>query len=60
LASGPLSAGPPPSVFNLLFIYLLDINMNALQRETQWDSQGPGHREIVTQCRILAVGHRTR
>ena len=26
----------------------------------QWYSQGPGHRKIVTQCRILALGHRVR
>jgi len=26
----------------------------------QWYSQGPGHWEIVTQCQILAVGHRVR
>jgi len=26
----------------------------------QWDSHGPGHWEIMTQCWILVVGHRTQ
>jgi hypothetical protein len=51
-------------VLNLLFSYLTGIKMlrvSVLSSGTwrpRWYSQESGHREIVTQRRILAVGHK--